>query len=157
MWDVGMGYYASCLAGLASYGDCLYFSTDTAIKYYDTVSGKVSTFQNQSGTCGIYIHNNTLYYCKPDGNGSFEYAGEFVLGDTIIGQPHFENGQIVTRIYTDSDEEIFVFFANSNHLECSPVNHKGISKLTFDSSEETDVFFWSKNLKPLKPKIKVSD
>lgn len=146
------------MAGIAHNGNKIYFNTDAAIMCYDTETSKITTVKDIIGVCGLFIKNNVLYYCAYNFGctsseiSPYSYAGEIKLSDFSIFTPHIENNKINVRVFNDSEEGMRILFSDNGFITEKIITKKGLNTIEFDNNEETEIFYWTKDFKPIAPK-----
>ena len=151
-------YLGGSYCGLTSYGKTLYYNTDKAIYSYNTETKKETKILSKTGICGLYADKNILKYSKYNKSAqTIDIDSEIVLekeeGSAIIGSSIHAGEKIITPIYKEDSEPMFVFC----HSGTSNKIHKlqGEGSFTVESSAG-DIFFWTDKFKPLAPKHTVN-
>jgi len=154
-WNVSAasGFPGSYYSSLAERNGILYFNTDTEIISYNPKNKKLSTILSGYGICRIYIFENTLHYGVYSlSTGTFTEGGSVNLGKIRYGKPRHEKGKIVTRVYKETDEPIFIYSSGAKKTQVKKISKKGISSISFDPQNNQNVFYWNEFMQPLKEK-----
>lgn len=146
-------------AGVVAYNHKIYFNTDTEILCY-TEDGNITSVTKKTGDIpgisGLRVENNELVYdilyLIDEKTAGIKEGGRIVLENVRIMDPYIENGKLITKIYRKDTTPMTIFAAGNGIVQSKKVEKSGYITIDFDASGEQTLFFWDKDLKPLREK-----
>ncbi|MBQ8003433.1 MAG: hypothetical protein IJ297_08335 [Clostridia bacterium] len=158
-WSVSETSYVNDVVwtGICEINGLLYFNTDTGIYSYNPETKETKCILNQYGIGGLYADKNVIVYSGYDfDEGNFVKKGEIKISDIRLGEPYYEGGKAVVRLYNDCDVPIWII-SKGDGYKIHKVDAKSIGTAKFENGSEQTIYIWKNSLEPVIEKFTVSE
>lgn len=150
IWNLrkGAGIEGDVFAGICEINGVLYFNTDTGIMSYEPKTKEIKTVVSDYGICGIFAERNTIQYNTYDFEQElFIKKGEVKVSDICLGEPYYEDGKAVVRLYNGYDMPVFVI-SEGDEYRMQKIEADSIGTARFENGAEQRIFIWTESLEP---------